>query len=585
MRYVCCKKRALAFLLALWLLLGPVLAVVHRAEAKELKDIEIEVVYYQSEARSVVNLINELRASDDAWAWQPNNVDKYWYKEAGPIHYDYSLEKIAMQRAAEAAFYFDHKRPDGSDSITCKYDGAIAWAENLGDGQGSAKDIFDAWCETRNPYETQGHRRQMLRFSNVGIAHVYAHGSHYWAAVFSSTNSGTPETPAVNGSMKRTIRVDFDFLGTNRRWVSINYPGYDGIFLNVSREQELPKTTYRLYNRFLTGTWPGQDYIDAITLVESQYAVTWRVEDPTVAKIDGNKVVGMKEGITRLVATMTYHGVSQEAGIDLKVRERDISKASLFIYFADLKNGVPLADWTVARPNDPTFRPEQIGDRIYTGAPITLHTGVLYHEISLIQGTDYEVLYKDNILPGKATIIIRGIGDFYGQREYTFQIVQPDNTPTPTLIPTKTPTPTVGNQVTNIPTTAVTQSPIPSMAPTVEPMLEPIEQPTGEPIEEPTQGVEGPEDISPEPTEEPTIEPTIEPPIEPTISPEEVQLPTFSPAPTVDITNIRDVTTYPELIENTSAPAIVEPQVKSPLPVWIFLAVIVLLILICLFFY
>ena len=49
---------------------------------------------------------------------------------------------------------------------------------------------------------------------------------------------------------------------------------------------------------------------------------------------------------------------------------------------------------------------------------------VLPTERSLEEGLDYTVEYKDNIEPGKATVIITGIGDYYGTTEAKFNIVK-----------------------------------------------------------------------------------------------------------------------------------------------------------------
>ena len=48
-------------------------------------------------------------------------------------------------------------------------------------------------------------------------------------------------------------------------------------------------------------------------------------------------------------------------------------------------------------------------------------------ERKLEEGLDYTVEYRNNTEPGKATIVVTGIGDYYDTREITFNIVKEDN--------------------------------------------------------------------------------------------------------------------------------------------------------------
>ena len=59
----------------------------------------------------------------------------------------------------------------------------------------------------------------------------------------------------------------------------------------------------------------------------------------------------------------------------------------------------------------------------YTGSPITPSVTVEYDGKKLVKGTDYTVSYKNNTEAGEASIIIKGIGHFKGEREYTFTIL------------------------------------------------------------------------------------------------------------------------------------------------------------------
>ena len=82
-----------------------------------------------------------------------------------------------------------------------------------------------------------------------------------------------------------------------------------------------------------------------------------------------------------------------------------------------------------------------IKDQTFTGKPIlpeiqvigelptitpmqAVYGTVLPTERNLEEGLDYTVKYKNNTQPGKATVTVTGIGDYYGTKEVTFNIVK-----------------------------------------------------------------------------------------------------------------------------------------------------------------
>ena len=63
-------------------------------------------------------------------------------------------------------------------------------------------------------------------------------------------------------------------------------------------------------------------------------------------------------------------------------------------------------------------------DLAYSGSAQTQSFEILYGDISLNEGTDYEVSYKNNIDIGKATVIIKGIGNCEGTIKKYFNITK-----------------------------------------------------------------------------------------------------------------------------------------------------------------
>ena len=79
----------------------------------------------------------------------------------------------------------------------------------------------------------------------------------------------------------------------------------------------------------------------------------------------------------------------------------------------------------------------EIAEQQYTGEPITPEVSVIGKKYSkladsegeLIKDVDYTVEYKDNTEPGKATVVITGIGDYYGTLETSFNIIKEEEEP------------------------------------------------------------------------------------------------------------------------------------------------------------
>ncbi|MBP5655193.1 MAG: S-layer homology domain-containing protein [Clostridiales bacterium] len=65
---------------------------------------------------------------------------------------------------------------------------------------------------------------------------------------------------------------------------------------------------------------------------------------------------------------------------------------------------------------------ESIPAKNYTGKEITPKVNLTYKTKKLVEGTDYEVAYSNNIESGEAKITITGIGNFYGTKIMTFKI-------------------------------------------------------------------------------------------------------------------------------------------------------------------
>lgn len=206
--------RCSAYALLCMLMLSA-LCLMSQAADDNLETVSYYAAYGQTDARSMLSMINEFRTGDEAWYWNSDNKIKTYCKNLQPLTYDYELEKIAMQRAAEIAISFSHTRPNGEMCFSLYPDSYIYCGENIAAGYSTAADVMKGWKETDLPYEGQGHRRNMLEenFNAVGVARVYFGGTYYWVQEFGYTENTTEKTDAANYSKR--VDVDVDFTGAD----------------------------------------------------------------------------------------------------------------------------------------------------------------------------------------------------------------------------------------------------------------------------------------------------------------------------------------------------------------------------------
>ena len=261
--------------------------------------MQIDVKYGQSEARTMLKMINDFRCGNDAWQWNPDNKTKTVFKDLNGLTYDYALEKIAMQRAAEIAVYFDHSRPDGSSCFDLTYGGTSSWGENIAAGNNmTAKQAFVGWQETNEPYEYQGHRRNMLTpdFDSIGIGHVYYNWIHYWVQEFGYTNSGSDKASASDA--KKTVSIDIDDANIESMTLTSSISS-----VNVDSGKSVMAPTLTASNVRLLRTWPYNTRFSSIIVP------VWNVKDESIATVFNGKINGLKKGTSQLTTSVNGKSV------------------------------------------------------------------------------------------------------------------------------------------------------------------------------------------------------------------------------------------------------------------------------------
>ncbi len=194
------------FLSLILLVLLSAAAFTHSAYAKTIK---MTGKYYQSDARSMTQMINKFRTGKQAWFYTPQG-SKQKVKGLKKLEYDYTLEKIAMKRAAEIARSFSHTRPNGKSCFSAYPDGYMSAGENIAMGTGfmmTTSHTLEMWKETHERYIGQGHRRNMLSesYTCIGIACFEYNGCKYWVQEFGSPTQNTKAVAACDS--KKTVKI------------------------------------------------------------------------------------------------------------------------------------------------------------------------------------------------------------------------------------------------------------------------------------------------------------------------------------------------------------------------------------------
>ncbi len=431
--------------------------------------------YSQTNARSMLNMINTFRTGSEAWYWNSDNITKTVKSNLAPLTYDYELEKAAMQRAMELSVIYSHTRPNNKSCFTTYPDSLAmgAMGENIAWGYDSAEEVFNAWKEDYESYSGQGHRRNMLEgcFTKVAISCFSIHGKKFWVQEFASGNSASAQTPANDGWVYEYAELD-----------SSNVVGEELVVVDsnmIVSDKLVLETECSMY--------PSKIMMSVKTRIESQGKVSYgsffcdeyedrRIGDETVANGNSGELRGVMAGETTYSATSSLTG--KTVTLPVEVVSHDINEAFMMKdfmtqYTGEPKtaddvylswNGMPMkegVDYTVSyedniNPGTGKMIVTGLGrfkgttrivpieitanfsmcsiscDREfdYTGKPIVPKVKIYFNgkeKIELIEGTDFTVTAENNVEPGTGTVTIRGLGPYRSaMQSYSFKIREPE---------------------------------------------------------------------------------------------------------------------------------------------------------------
>ncbi len=363
------------------------------ALASYTADLPLTVTYGQTEARNMLKLINDFRTGSDAWYWNKDNKTKTQFNTPDnpslqKLEYDYTLEQVAMQRAAEIALRYAHDRPDGSNCFDI-YPSLSSVGENLyGGGKISAQAAFTTWQETDKDYNGQGHRQNMLsdKFNAVGIGHAVIDGMDFWVQAFGYVSSPNTTATAADNST-RTVTVSTIVKNT------VTQPTIKSGHMYYGETGYVPSAAKTYYTPYDTNVTFYSD-------------VSYSSDDTSIVKVSGKKLIAVNRGTT------TIRGTAEDG-----------TALTVTVYVDPL----PLGKTTAITLSSNTI--EYTGSELKPGVTVKVDDSNFEYDLPVVNGktlqenVDYTVTYNNNTKVGTASVVINGIGNFTSSKGINFNII------------------------------------------------------------------------------------------------------------------------------------------------------------------
>ena len=148
--------------------------------------VTFDIKHDQVEARKMLDMINNIRLND-AWLWKSEDGDeKIQITGLSKLTYDYTLEKIAIQRAEELGKHYEcGVRPDGSDFSKLEINDVNSFCECICSNVQSVNAAFAEFEEKNEPNHWQDNREALLSrdYSAIAIAHVKFGAKDFWVSM------------------------------------------------------------------------------------------------------------------------------------------------------------------------------------------------------------------------------------------------------------------------------------------------------------------------------------------------------------------------------------------------------------------
>ena len=256
-------------------------------ESSYLVELNVQGYELYDQLADIYNRVNEHRAN--------NNLK--------PLIFSEKITRLAMQRAAECAVYYNHTRPNGDSCFTVdesgiyENSGRYLNAENIAAGQPSGADVIEAWINS------PGHNANILNTSSdcIGLGAYESNGVRYWVQLFGvgeDTEIETNETRVFKTHSVNMIRTMLTDIWTYDTLITVDVCG------NAELPALLTKN-YSIPNWGITELMPYVDREvkdDSGRVIATIYENNGKLYVKGVASGEADIVYRAYEGDTRLVA-------------------------------------------------------------------------------------------------------------------------------------------------------------------------------------------------------------------------------------------------------------------------------------------
>ena len=348
------KSKLICFILALTLVFSYIMPK-NGVSAAGSTTISFYVQYGQTEARKMADMVNDFRAQNG--------------KDA--ITYDYNLEKVAMQRAAEIAVRYNsaedavtHYRPDGNTYKQTLSDfgfnvspRGILYGENILFGTQDSMKLDSAFGMLSSD---EDNRTQMLgNYTIFGIGHIkIEEKTDFWVQIFATRGTPGAYTAPVDGETLVSVKIDPSIVSD----ASVEYVSGDN---TVAVGSTVPVPVYSAKIRVI-----GSEMEEALELA----SISFESNDGYVSASNGY-MTGLQEGNGSISAsfggrTFSY-GITVTAGNGSNVTVPTVVPT---VEPTMSPTEAPTAAPTIAPTQEPTIAPTIAPTDAPTVAPTSTHT-------------------------------------------------------------------------------------------------------------------------------------------------------------------------------------------------------------------
>lgn len=246
----------------------------------------------------IINRVNKIRkeACENGYI-NPSTGEKLSSEDYVAIKWSSELEWIAQLRAAEAAVYESHERPNGEKCFSALYNDTQSWAENLAWNHSGMLQGIEQWYGEKEDWVKQntntvtGHYESLInpKYKYIGTgSFIRTSGGWYGISAEFSFEDGLDESKSdLSGKKIQKIEIQKKHIGKTSIQVPSKIKAGSTKKLNVVK-----KITF-------SGIMGGTNITDGIILKE----ITWSSSKKAVASISADGTLNAKKaGKTTITA-------------------------------------------------------------------------------------------------------------------------------------------------------------------------------------------------------------------------------------------------------------------------------------------